>query len=65
MGEGRWKMGQRGVRPPGLDVPEDGKAAGSETPHRQANALYCQGLLDHDGAKLLAAAGRYAALTFR
>jgi DNA-binding CsgD family transcriptional regulator len=34
-------------------------AADSETPHRQANALYCQGLLDHDGAKLLAAAGRY------
>ena len=34
-------------------------AKGSEIPHRQANALYCQGLLDHDAALLLAAAGRY------
>ncbi|MBV9092339.1 MAG: AAA family ATPase [Streptosporangiaceae bacterium] len=34
-------------------------AAGSEIPHRQANALYCRGLLDHDGALLLAAAERY------
>ena len=34
-------------------------AAGSEIPHRQANALYCQGLLDHDPAQLLAAAARY------
>jgi DNA-binding CsgD family transcriptional regulator len=37
-----------------------GLAAGSEIPHRQANALYCGGLLDHDAAGLLAAAGRYA-----
>jgi DNA-binding CsgD family transcriptional regulator len=36
-------------------------AAGSEIPHRQANALYCRGLLDHDAARLLAAAERYGA----
>jgi tetratricopeptide (TPR) repeat protein len=35
-------------------------AAASEIPHRQANALYCHGLLDHDAARLLAAAERYA-----
>ena len=35
-------------------------AAGSEIPHRQANALYCRGLLDHDAARLLTAAERYA-----
>jgi DNA-binding CsgD family transcriptional regulator len=34
-------------------------AAESAIPHRQANALYCQGLLDHDAARLLAAAQRY------
>jgi DNA-binding CsgD family transcriptional regulator/tetratricopeptide (TPR) repeat protein len=34
-------------------------AAGSEILHRQANALYCQGLVDHDGPRLLAAAARY------
>jgi len=34
-------------------------AAGSEIPHRQANALYCHGLLDHDASRLLAAAERY------
>ena len=34
-------------------------AAGSQIPHRQANALYCRGLLDHDAAQLLAAAERY------
>ncbi|HEY5362345.1 MAG TPA: AAA family ATPase [Streptosporangiaceae bacterium] len=34
-------------------------AAGSQIPHRQANALYCDGLLDHDAARLLAAAERY------
>jgi DNA-binding CsgD family transcriptional regulator/tetratricopeptide (TPR) repeat protein len=34
-------------------------AAGSEIPHRQANALYCAGLLDRDAARLLAAAERY------
>jgi DNA-binding CsgD family transcriptional regulator len=34
-------------------------AAGSEIPHRQANALYCRGLLDHDAARLLTAAQRY------
>ena len=32
-------------------------AAESEIPHRQANALYCRGLLDHDAPRLLAAAG--------
>jgi DNA-binding NarL/FixJ family response regulator len=37
-----------------------GLAADSAIPHRQANALYCGGLLDHDAAALLAAAGRYA-----
>jgi DNA-binding CsgD family transcriptional regulator len=34
-------------------------AAESEIPHRQANALYCRGLLDHDASRLLAAAQRY------
>jgi ATP/maltotriose-dependent transcriptional regulator MalT len=34
-------------------------AAGSEIPHRQASALYCRGLLDHDAPGLLAAAARY------
>ena len=34
-------------------------AAGSEVPHRHANALYCRGLLDHDAPQLLAAAARY------
>ena len=34
-------------------------AADSEVPHRQANALYCRGLLDQDAARLLAAAERY------
>jgi DNA-binding CsgD family transcriptional regulator len=34
-------------------------AAGSEIPHRQANALYCRGLLDRDGRGLLGAAERY------
>jgi DNA-binding CsgD family transcriptional regulator/tetratricopeptide (TPR) repeat protein len=36
-------------------------AAESEIPHRQANALYCRGLLDHDAPRLLAAADRYDA----
>ena len=35
-------------------------AAGSEIAHRQANVLYCRGLLDHDAQRLLAAAERYA-----
>ena len=34
-------------------------AAESEIPHRQANALYCSGLMDHDATRLLAAAQRY------
>jgi DNA-binding CsgD family transcriptional regulator len=34
-------------------------AAGSEIPHRQANALYCRGLLDREAARLLIAAERY------
>ncbi|MGD0609325.1 MAG: AAA family ATPase, partial [Streptosporangiaceae bacterium] len=34
-------------------------AAESEIPHRQANSLYCRGLLDHDASQLLAAAERY------
>ncbi len=34
-------------------------AKGSEIPHRQANALYCGGLLDHDAGRLLTAAERY------
>jgi tetratricopeptide (TPR) repeat protein len=33
--------------------------AGSEIPNRLANALYCRGLLDHDGRRLLTAAERY------
>jgi ATP/maltotriose-dependent transcriptional regulator MalT len=37
----------------------DALAAGSEIPHRQANALYCRGLLDHDASLLLAAAEWY------
>jgi DNA-binding CsgD family transcriptional regulator len=35
--------------------------AGSEVPHRQANALYCRSLIDHDAAGLLEAAERYSA----
>jgi DNA-binding CsgD family transcriptional regulator len=35
-------------------------AAGSEVPHRGADALYCHGLLDKDAPRLLAAAERYA-----
>jgi DNA-binding CsgD family transcriptional regulator len=34
-------------------------AAESDIPHRQANGLYCHGLLDHDATRLLAAAERY------
>jgi DNA-binding CsgD family transcriptional regulator len=34
-------------------------AAGSAVPHRQANALYCRGLLDRDVTSLQAAAERY------
>ena len=34
-------------------------AAESQIPHRQANALYCSGLLDHDATLLLGAAERY------
>jgi DNA-binding CsgD family transcriptional regulator/tetratricopeptide (TPR) repeat protein len=34
-------------------------AVGSQIPHRQANALYCRGLLDNDAPRLLAAAERY------
>jgi DNA-binding CsgD family transcriptional regulator len=34
-------------------------AAESEIPHRQANALYCSGLLGQDASRLLAAAERY------
>ena len=34
-------------------------AGGSEIPHREANGLYCRGLLDHDGPRLLAAAKCY------
>jgi DNA-binding NarL/FixJ family response regulator len=37
----------------------DALAADSEIPHRQANALYCRGLLDHDASRLLTAAERY------
>ena len=36
-----------------------GLAAESKIPHRQANALYCRGLLEHDAPLLLAAADRY------
>jgi DNA-binding CsgD family transcriptional regulator len=35
-------------------------AEGSEIPHRQANALYCHGMVDRDAFVLLAAAQRYA-----
>jgi len=34
-------------------------AAESEIPHRQANALYCRGVIDHDAPRLLSAAERY------
>ena len=34
-------------------------AVDAEIPHRQANALYCRGLLDQDAARLLQAADRY------
>jgi DNA-binding CsgD family transcriptional regulator len=35
-------------------------AENSEIPHRQANALYCSGLVEHDAQKLLTAAQRYS-----
>jgi DNA-binding CsgD family transcriptional regulator len=35
-------------------------AEGAETPYPQANALYCAGLVEHDAAKLIAAANRYS-----
>ena len=35
-------------------------ADGSQIPHRQANALYCGGMVDRDAAVLLEAAQRYA-----
>jgi DNA-binding CsgD family transcriptional regulator len=35
-------------------------AEGSQIPHRQANALYCRGMVDGDSVTLLAAAQRYA-----
>ena len=35
-------------------------AEGSQIPHRQANALYCRGMVDRDAATLLEAAQRYA-----
>jgi DNA-binding CsgD family transcriptional regulator len=38
-------------------------AADSELPHRKANALFCQGLVDRDADQLLQAADRYAAAT--
>jgi hypothetical protein len=34
-------------------------AGEGQVPHRQATALYCQGLLAHDAVLLVAAAGRY------
>jgi tetratricopeptide (TPR) repeat protein len=34
-------------------------AVDSEIPHRQANALYCCGLLNHDAPRLIQAAARY------
>ena len=34
-------------------------ADGSLIPHRQAHALYCRGLLDHEASQLLRAADRY------
>jgi DNA-binding CsgD family transcriptional regulator len=37
----------------------DAVAARSHIPHRQANSLYCRGLLDHDASMLLDAAERY------
>jgi DNA-binding CsgD family transcriptional regulator len=36
-----------------------GLAAGSDIPHRQANALFCRALVDRDAARLLEAAARY------
>jgi DNA-binding NarL/FixJ family response regulator len=38
-------------------------AAGSDIPHRQANTLFCRGLLGHDPARLLQAAQRYSDAT--
>jgi len=37
----------------------DTLATASEVPHRQANALYCRALLDHDAPKLMTSAERY------
>jgi hypothetical protein len=38
-------------------------AYGSDMPHRQANTLYCRGLLGHDPALLLQGARRYSDAT--
>jgi DNA-binding CsgD family transcriptional regulator len=38
-------------------------AVGSDIPHRQANTLYCRGLLGHDPARLVQAAQRYSDAT--
>ena len=38
-------------------------AAGSEIPRRQATALFCRGLIDHEAAQLLQAADGYADAT--
>lgn len=40
-------------------------AVGSKIPHRQASALYCHGLLEHDPDALLAAADHYSAASRR
>ena len=37
----------------------DAVAAGSKIPHRQANAMYCRGVVERDTALLLTAADRY------
>ena len=42
-----------------LAVQAEAVAAGSKIPHRQANALYCRGLLRRDAALLLTAADCY------
>jgi DNA-binding CsgD family transcriptional regulator/tetratricopeptide (TPR) repeat protein len=38
----------------------EGLADGSDIPHRQANMLFCRGLLGHDPPRLLQAAQRYS-----
>jgi DNA-binding CsgD family transcriptional regulator len=52
------KLGDTGTAR-ALTTQAEALAQAPEIPHRQANALFCRGLLDHDAGLLLQAADRY------